>query len=59
MPRKLLKWTRRLVVLGVVAAAIARILESTTPSDGAGDRRLPSIGGDTWPPVPVNPNRTD
>jgi hypothetical protein len=59
MPRKLLKWTRRLVVLGVVAAAIARILESTTPSDGASDRRLPSIGGDTWPPVPINPNRTD
>jgi hypothetical protein len=47
------------VVVGVVAAAIARILESTTPSDGAGDRRLPSIGGDTWPPVPINPNRTD
>jgi hypothetical protein len=59
MARKLLKWTGRVVIVGVVAAAIARILESTTPSDGVGERRLPSIGGDTWPPVPINPNRTD
>ena len=59
MRSKLWKWTKRLVILGVVAAVTARILESTTPSDGAADRRLPSIGGDTWPPVPINPNRSD
>jgi hypothetical protein len=55
MLRTLFKWARRLVVVAIVAAAIARVLESTAPSDRTGGEHLPTIHGDTWPPVPLNP----
>jgi hypothetical protein len=57
MTRTLGKWAGRLVVLTMVAVAIARILESTAPSDRTGGEQLPAVGGDTWPPVPLNPDR--
>ena len=57
MWRTMLKWASRLVVLSVVATVIARIIESTAPSDRTGAEHLPSVGGDTWPPVPLNPER--
>ena len=53
----MLKWASRLVVLSLVATVIARIIESTAPSDRTGAEHLPSVGGDTWPPVPLNPER--
>jgi hypothetical protein len=57
MWKTLFKWARRLVALAIVATVIARVLESTAPSDRTGGEHLPSIGGDTWPPVPLNPDR--
>ncbi len=56
MIKTVLKWTRRLAVLAALAALVARVLESTGQ---AGPQRAPVIGGDTWPPVPLNPNRTN
>jgi hypothetical protein len=54
MTRTVLKWTRRLVLLAIAATVVVRVLESTK---GGGGEPFPSIGGDTWPPVPVNPDR--
>jgi hypothetical protein len=51
---------KRLIMVGLVAAAgaaLSRVLRSGGPAEQAGDRGVPGIGGDTWPPVPVNPDR--
>ena len=48
---------RRLVLLAAVTAVVARILKSAGAIDRSGAELLPSITGDTWPPVPVNPAR--
>lgn len=44
------------VVIGVlsVVAVARRVLGSRTHTTGTA---VPSIGGDTWPPVPANPER--
>jgi hypothetical protein len=52
--RKLLRWARRLAVLAVVIVVIDRVRASRSSGGG-----VPTIGGDTWPPVPVNANRHD
>jgi hypothetical protein len=48
---------RRLVLLAAVTAVVARILKLAVATDRSGGELLPSIRGDTWPPVPVNPVR--
>jgi len=56
MARTPLRRIGRLVVIGLVIAAIARALgRARTRSDNAGAVRPTS--GDTWPPVPVNADR--
>lgn len=56
----MLKWIRRLVLLAILAAVVARVLKSTKGEGGVvGREAFPSIGGDTWPPVPLNPDRRD
>ena len=59
MVRKSLKWARRLAVLGFVAAVFARVFGSRSLSHRVGTETIPTIGGDTWPPVPTNPDRQD
>jgi hypothetical protein len=47
-------------VVGLVAvagAALSRVLRSGGTADRTEGRAVPGIGGDTWPPVPVNPER--
>jgi hypothetical protein len=56
MARNLLRWVIRLALLAVVATVLAKVLEA---SDWGGAGDAPVIGGDTWPPVPPNPGRTD
>jgi hypothetical protein len=54
--RTALRLMARLALVVTVAAVVARIFRRTEGSRGVGEV-LPSIGGDTWPPVPVNPDR--
>jgi hypothetical protein len=56
MIKKLLKWSVRLAVVAAVATAVSRALGSKSGSDGTSGP-IATIGGDTWPPVPTNPNR--
>ena len=59
MLRILMRGTLTLAILAGVGAVVARAL-GRRPGDGSvDDRMIPAIGGDTWPPVPVNPNRKD
>jgi hypothetical protein len=48
------KWGLRLVLLAAVAGVISRFIPSP---DQPGDGSFADIGGDTWPPVPTNPDR--
>lgn len=57
MVRKSIKLAGRLAVLGMLAVVVVRLLGSETASGRTGNGVLPSIGGDTWPPVPTNPNQ--
>jgi hypothetical protein len=55
MVKRLAVWS--LVGIGMVAAAGAarRFLAPRTGSTRSSG--IPTIGGDTWPPVPLNPDR--
>jgi len=53
--RTVLLWSRRLLVVALVGAVVMRILGSRGRSARGGSVLVPDIGGDTWPPVPVNP----
>jgi hypothetical protein len=55
MVRTVLRWSFRLAVGAAVATAVARLLASR--SGGGSGELLPTITGDTWPPVPTNPAR--
>ena len=44
---------RRLLVLAVLSAAAVLVGRRFASGGGPGSDFLPSIGGDTWPPVPV------
>jgi hypothetical protein len=55
MVRTVLKWAWRLLALALVTGVVVRVLKSTAPSDRTGGEQLPTIRGDTWPPVPLNP----
>ncbi|HWE70966.1 MAG TPA: hypothetical protein VG205_11410 [Acidimicrobiales bacterium] len=56
MFKTLLKWSVRLAVVAGVATAVSRALGSRSGADGTSGP-IATIGGDTWPPVPVNPDR--
>ncbi len=55
--RRLLTWARRLVVTAVLVAVVRQVLGRVTRSGVARDATLPPVVGDTWPPVPTNPDR--
>jgi hypothetical protein len=55
MSNSLIRWTLRIVALCVVATVVARLLAGRTPGDDG--PVFPAITGDTWPPVPANPDR--
>ncbi len=57
--KTLFKWARRLAVLAAVVAVARRVFGTGAPSGQTGSETAPTIGGDTWPPVPPNPGRTD
>ncbi|MGO9027644.1 MAG: hypothetical protein ACLQOZ_03305 [Acidimicrobiales bacterium] len=54
MSRTLLRWALRLALVATVAAVVGRLLAGRSAGDG---RVFPAITGDTWPPVPTNPDR--
>jgi len=49
-------WVCRAVVLMGALVVVARILKHVTAPSGGG-AVLPTITGDTWPPVPVKSSR--
>jgi hypothetical protein len=55
--RTLLTWLRRLVLLSMVVAVARRIFRRVAGSRTTGGGTFPPIVGDTWPPVPTNPDR--
>jgi hypothetical protein len=54
--RVLLKWVLRIAVVATAAVMARRAWRPGPGTDPVGGF-LPSIGGDTWPPVPTNPDR--
>ncbi len=56
MAKSGLKWARRIIIVGTVVALVRRTLGSHST---AGSEPVPSVSGDTWPPVPTNPDRLD
>ncbi len=40
-----------------VAAAVGWVLRASRRTGTGGSGMLPSVGSDTWPPVPTNPDR--
>ena len=50
-----LPWIRRGLLVMAAALTIALLTRRQVSAD---DGILPSIGGDTWPPVPVKKTRT-
>ncbi len=57
--RGLLTWLRRLALLAALFAVAQRVLRRINSADNTGVGTLPPIVGDTWPPVPTNPDRGD
>lgn len=49
------RWIRRAALLAAMAAAVRWVLTSKARHERARSGVVPTIGGDTWPPVPVNP----
>jgi hypothetical protein len=56
--KSMLRWMRRLALLAAAVAIVRRFVDSDN-RPGRGATAAPTIGGDTWPPVPVNPDRHD
>ncbi len=57
--RGLLTWLRRLALLAALFAVAQRVLRRINSADNTGGGTFPPIVGDTWPPVPTNPDRGD
>jgi hypothetical protein len=53
----MVRWVGRLVAVAVVGAVVVRLLDPDDRAGGYGSEAFPAIGGDTWPPVPTNPDR--
>ena len=51
----MLRWLKRLALVALVAAVVRRLIGGGSGRDRNG--APPTIGGDTWPPVPVKPAR--
>jgi hypothetical protein len=55
------RWARRVVVVAVIGAVVSRIVGRLLDPDDRpgqpGSEVVPAVGGDTWPPVPTNPDR--
>jgi len=56
MARSTFRWVRRLAVAVAVGGVVYRVARRASKSPTGVPMSLPTIGGDTWPPVPVNPN---
>ncbi len=50
------RWLRRLALLALIGVVVRRLVGGWSPN-GTRNDQPPTIGGDTWPPVPVNPSR--
>ncbi|HEX3980215.1 MAG TPA: hypothetical protein VHW93_03280 [Acidimicrobiales bacterium] len=57
MKKRLVRWLKRMALLALVGAVVQWILKGGA-SRSRGDI-APTIGGDTWPPVPVKPGVDD
>lgn len=53
MTKRLFRWSRRLALLALVGAVMQWIVKDR--SSRSRSDVVPTIGGDTWPPVPVKP----
>jgi hypothetical protein len=53
------RWLKRLALMALLAAAVRWLVGATTRRQRNRGGSAPTIGGDTWPPVPVNPSRKD
>ena len=51
----MLRWIKRAALMAAVAVAVRWLLNSKARHERARSGVAPTIGGDTWPPVPVNP----
>jgi hypothetical protein len=51
----MLRRAKRLILLATAAGVVIGVLRSIARSDRVPSGAVPGIGGDTWPPVPVNP----
>ncbi len=47
------RWLRRLALLALLVAVVRRLVGAGAGRDRDGHGAPPTIGGDTWPPVPV------
>lgn len=55
--KSLVRWTIGVTVVAAAVALVGRVLRTPDRSARTGGGVFPSIGGDTWPPVPANPDR--
>jgi hypothetical protein len=53
----MLRWLRRLALVALVGVAVRWFVGASERRARARSDVPPTIGGDTWPPVPVNPAR--
>ncbi len=53
----MLRWLRRLALVTLLAAAARWLVGAMSRRNRDRNGGPPTIGGDTWPPVPVNPAR--
>jgi len=53
----ILRWTFRALVLALAVGGFIRLVGRLTGPAGSTGSVLPTIGGDTWPPVPVKEAR--
>ena len=51
----MLRWIKRAAMLAALAGALRWVLNSRARHERTRGGVVPTIGGDTWPPVPVNP----
>jgi len=57
MSNRLIKATVTAMTIVVAGAFILRFADSLVGSSSLTYGSAPIIGGDTWPPVPLNPDR--
>jgi hypothetical protein len=55
----MLRWLRRLALVALLGAAVRWVVGARSRRNQDRSSAPPIIGGDTWPPVPVNPSRDD